>query len=81
MISPYTTPPLSSQLSGGELEAAALACGEALLAEADSNGDGVINFNEYMAWWAKRRLKQRINLEAECLDSGVDLKAGSGTGG
>ena len=53
-------------LRGEELEAAAMACGQALLAEADTNGDGVVNFNEYMNWWARRKMMQRGMLEVLC---------------
>ena len=31
----------------------ASSCGESLLAEADNNNDGVVDFNEYMNWWSK----------------------------
>ena len=34
-------------------------CGERLRAEADNNGDGVVDFNEYMAWWSKLPDKKR----------------------
>ena len=41
----------------GVVDAAELrrACGEWLLDEADGNGDGVVNFNEYMTWWQKKK--------------------------
>jgi hypothetical protein len=29
------------------------ACAEELLAEADTNNDGVVDFNEYINWWAR----------------------------
>ena len=46
------------RLDPADLEAAAEACGDWLLAEADTNGDGIINFNEYMAWWARRQRRR-----------------------
>ena len=28
-------------------------CGDTLLKEIDNNGDGKVDFNEYMSWWSK----------------------------
>ena len=40
------------QVSAEELAAA---CGDELLRQADTNGDGLVNFLEYMAWWNKQK--------------------------
>ncbi len=38
---------------------AAGGCGAQLLAEADGNNDGLVDFNEYMNWWAKLPERRR----------------------
>lgn len=36
-------------------EELAAACGDELLRDADTNGDGLVNFLEYMAWWNRQK--------------------------
>ena len=40
----------SGEFSGGD---SGDECGSRVLSEADGNNDGVVDFNEYMAWWAQ----------------------------
>lgn len=37
----------------------AAACGDVLLAQADGNGDGLVNFQEWMNWWARQKQKPK----------------------
>ena len=45
--SPYCQVAWSDDLESSD------ACGEKLIKEIDNNGDGKVDFNEYMSWWSK----------------------------
>ena len=37
-------------------------CGDTLLKEIDNNGDGKVDFNEYMSWWSKLPVPEALTL-------------------
>jgi 2,3-bisphosphoglycerate-dependent phosphoglycerate mutase len=60
----YSKAPLVAGVldEGGVLDAYKEECGAQMISEADANGDGLVNFNEYMNW-AKRQKNQEQKQE------------------
>ena len=70
----------SGEFSGGDGEGDD-ECGSRVLSEADGNNDGVVDFNEYMAWWAQLpepRPGASSGGGDTVTDDGSDTSAGSG---